>query len=818
MRYRHVLRRLGRAPGFTAITILTLALGIGANSAIFSVIEGVLLKPLPYAHPEELVGLWHTAPGVKIDLLNMAPSLYFTYREQSRSFQDVGLWDADSDTVTGRGEPQRTPSLDVTDGTLPLLGLKPLIGRLFSLKDCQTGNPRTVILTYGYWQSHFSGARSALGQILIVNGQPREVIGVMPQSFRFMDEKPQIILPYQFDRADVHLGQFSFTGMARLKPGVTIAQANAELARLIDVSQSSFPPPPGYSARMFQEAGIAPRLRPLLRDVTGDIGETLWPIMGAVGLVLLIACANVANLLLVRAGGRRQELAVRAALGAGSGEIARELMSESLTLGALGGLGGLALAYAGLRLLAAIAPAHLPRIGDIAIDGPALLFTLVISFASSALFGALPIIKFSGARVVNELRGGGRTLTESRERHRARNLLVIAQVALAMVLLIAAGLTIRSFQALGAVNPGFTRADQIETFRIFIPEAQIKDPLLAARQEQQMLDRLATVPGVESVGLSSTVPLDGFGWHDPIYAQDKTYRDSVLPPIRRFRFISPGLLKTMGNTLVAGRDLTWTDVFDQRPVALVSENVARELWRTPAAALGKRIRSDTKSTWREVVGVVADERDDGLDKPASQSVFWPLLMKDFGPTGPQFIARGMAVMIRSSRAGSQGFLDELRRAVWSINPNLPLADVRTMEQIYRKSMARTSFTLTMLAIAGSMALLLGMVGLYGTIAYSVAQRTREIGIRMAMGAQRGKVASMFLRHGLALAAIGILCGLVAAAALTRAMASLLFEVKPLDALTFALAPAALVAAALLASYLPALRATAIDPLDALRAE
>ena len=819
MRYRYVLRRLGGTPGFTAITVLTLALGIGANTAIFSVIDGVLLKPLPYPHSEQLVGLWHAAPGVKIESLQMAPFLYFTYREQNRSFQDAGLWDADSDSVTGHGDPQRTRSLYVTDGTLPLLGLRPLIGRIFSAKDCQTGNPRTVILTYGYWQSHFGGAHSALGQLLTINGQPYEVIGVMPQSFRFLDENPQIILPYQFDRANIRLGNFSYTGMARLRPGVTIAQANADVARLIDIAQSTFAPPPGYSAAMFQQARLTPTLRPLLRDVTGDIGGTLWPVMAAVGLVLLIACANVANLLLVRAGGRQQELAVRAALGAGSGEIARELMTESLTLGALGGLCGLGLAYAGLRLLRAIAPAHLPRIADIAIDGPALLFTLLVSLAASALFGAIPVVKFARARVTDELRGGGRTGTASRERHRSRNLLVVLQVALAMVLLVAAGLTIRSFQALRGVEPGFTHAEKIETFHVYIPEAQIKDPVLVARQEQEILDRLGAVPGVESAALSSTVPLDGFGWHDPIYAQDKTYSDSVLPPLRRYRFISPGLLKTMGNALVAGRDFSWTDVFEQRPVAMVSENVARELWQSPAAALGKRIRGNTKAAWHEIIGVVGDERDDGLDRPAAQSVFWPILVPGFNAPGePPFVARGMTVMIRSARAGSQGFLDELQRAVWAIDPNLPLADVRTMEQVYRKSMARTSFTLTMLAIAGAMALLLGMVGLYGTMAYSVAQRTREIGIRMAMGAQQRTVAGMFLRHGLTLAVAGIVCGLGAAAALTRAMMSLLFGVKPLDPLTFAVAPMALIAAAVVASYVPALRATAVDPLEALRAD
>jgi predicted permease len=817
MRYRHVVRRLLRTPGFTLVTALTLALGIGSNAAIFSVIEGVLLKPLPYPHSEQLVGLWHTAPKLNIPEIDMAPSLYFTYREQGRAFADIGLYDTDSDSITGHGDPEQVDSIDVTDGTLPLLGVRPALGRLFTATDCQTSAPRTVLLTYGYWQSHFGGSASAIGQKLMINGTPREIVGVLPQSFRFLDFKPQIVMPYRFDRATVTLGNFSYSGLARIKPGVTIEQANADIRRLIPIAMSAFPPPQGYSAAMFSSAGLAPILRPLLRDVTGDIGDTLWIVMGTIGIVLLIACANVANLLLVRAGGRQQELAVRAALGANWGEIARELMAESLTLGLLGGVFGLGLAFAGLRFLVWLAPAHLPRLGDIAIDGPALLFTLAISLAAGALFGCVPVLKYAGPHLATSLRGGGRSSSSSRERHRARNVLVAAQVALALVLLIAAGLTIRSFQALHGVQPGFAHPEQLETARLYIPDAHAKEAVMVTRQQQDILTRVAAIPGVASVGMTSMIPLDGMGWHDPIYAQDKTYVESALPPIRKFKFHSPGLLATMGTPLVAGRDFTWSDTFDARPVALVCESLARELWQTRTAALGKRIRTSTKGPWREVIGVVADTRDDGIDKPAASSVYFPLMNKDFGGDGLSS-TRSAALIVRTGRVGEKGLLEEIQRAIWAVNPNLPLANVRTMQQIYEKSMARTSFTLVMLAIAGGMALLLGMIGLYGTISYAVAQRTREIGIRMAMGAQRRTLAGMFLRHGLLLTVIGIACGLAGAAAVTRAMTSLLFEVKPLDPLTFALAPIALIGAAALASILPALRATSIDPIEALRAD
>jgi predicted permease len=555
------------------------------------------------------------------------------------------------------------------------------------------------------------------------------------------------------------------------------------------------------------------------RDVIGNTGDTLWVLMGTIGIVLLIACANVANLLLVRAGGRQQELAVRAALGAGWGEIARELMLESFTLALLGGAVGMGLAYGGLRLLVWMAPANLPRLGDIGIDGPALLFTLVISLAAGALFGVIPVVKYAGPHLASGLRGSGRGFSQSRERHRARNILVAAQVALATMLLIAAGLTIRTFQALRNVTPGFTQPEQIQTLRIYIPNAQVHDPLTAARQMQDIVNRAASIPGVTAAGLRSVVPLDSSGWQDPIYAQDKPNMESSLPPIRRFIMVSPGLFEAMGNTIVAGRAFTWSDVFGDRPVTMVSENLARELWQSPAAALGKRIRQSKAGAWREVIGVVGDQRDEGLDKPASSSAYFPLFMKDFDPpTDPPFVARDMAVMIRTPRAGTGDLMNEVRRAIWSVNPNLPLAGVRTMQEVYTKSMARTSFTLVMLGIAGFMALALGMTGIYGVIAYSVGQRTREIGIRMAMGAQQSALTGMFLRHGLTLSVIGAACGLIGAAALARVMQPLLFGVKPLDPVTYAAAPLALVAAALLASYLPALKAALVDPLEALRSE
>jgi predicted permease len=817
MRVNQILRRLLQLPVFTGVAVLTLAIGIGANSAIFSVVEGVLLKPLPYPHPDELVVLDHSAPGVSLKSAGAAPFLYYTYREDGRFFQDVAMWTSDTESVTGLAEPEEVRSLIVTDGLLPILDVKPALGRVFTKQDDSPVGDGTVILTNGYWRSRFGSDPTAIGRRILLNGRANEIIGVLPDTFRFLDLKPALILPMRLDRDKVHLGQFSYTAMARLKPGATLEQASADAARLIPVGLSRFPPFPGFNAKMFEEARLAPSLRLLKTDMIGDVSSVLWVLMGTIGMVLLIACANVANLLLVRAEGRQQELAIRAALGASRGRIAYELLVESLLLGVFGGVAGLGLAYGAVRALIALAPGNLPRLDEISIDTTVLLFTLAISLFAGLLFGAIPILKYAGPHVAAGLRGGGRTSSASRERHRARNTLVVVQVALAVVLLVSAGLMIRTFQALRHVNPGFTNPQEIQTLTLTIPSAQVKEPDAVVRMHQAIMDRIAAIPGVASVGLTSVVPMSGNTWHDPIFAADKTYEASQIPPIRMFKFLSPGVLKTLGNTLVAGRDFTWADVYEKREVALVSENFARELWKEPSAAIGKRIRENHNSAWREVVGVVGDERDEGMEKPAPTIAFWPMMMSEFEGDDP-LVRRTMVYVIRSSRTGTNGFINEVSRAVWSVNPNLPLAGVRSLDAIVSASMARTSFALVMLAIAGAMALLLGVAGIYGVISYSVSQRTREIGIRMALGAQRQAVTRMFVRYGLSLAAVGIACGLAAAVALARLMGALLFGVSAMDPFTYVAVCLSLAAAAVLASYIPALRATAVNPVTALRAE
>ncbi|HEY7287165.1 MAG TPA: ABC transporter permease [Vicinamibacterales bacterium] len=817
MRLAQIARRLLQLPVFTSVAVLTLALGIGANAAIFSVVDGVLLKPLPYPRADRLIVLDHSAAGLDLKRAGISPFLYFTYREDGRHFDDVGMWQDDSLSVTGVAEPEQVIAMDVTDGLLPLLGARPALGRLFTRLDDSPQGAETVVLMAPYWRARFGSDPSVIGRRLLLDGKAHEIIGVLPDSFAFLDEKPSLILPLRIDRAKVHLGQFSYQAIARLKESVTVEQASADVARLIPIGISRFPPFPGFSATMFEEARLAPNLRVLKDDVIGDIGSTLWVLMGTIGIVLLIACANVANLLLVRAEGRQQELAVRAALGASRGRIAYELLSESVILGIVGGMLGLGLAYAALRGLLALAPANLPRLGNIGIDAAVVVFTLAVSIAAGLLFGTIPVLKYAGHHVAGGLRGGGRTSSASRERHRARNTLVVVQVALALVLLVGSGLMIRTFFAIRHVNPGFTNPEQVLTMRLFIPETQVKESEASVRMHQAIMEKIAAIPGVASVGLSSLMPMSGNGWNDPVYVSDRSYAQREIPPLRLFQFASPGLLRTMGTRLIAGRDLTWEDIFQKHHVALVSEKLARELWKEPSAALGKQLRENLSSPWREVVGVVEDEHHRGLDQPSVTTVTFPMLMDTFEGDA-DFVRRTMVYLIRSPRAGSAGFTTEVSRAVWSVNASLPLASVRPLDALVRASMARTSFTLIMLAVAGAMALLLGIAGIYGVIAYSVSQRTREIGIRMALGAQRSEVTGMFVRYGVRLVVIGLACGLVAAIALTRLMTSLLFGISAMDPLTYVLVSLSLVAAAALASYVPALRATTINPVNALRAE
>ena len=812
---RFIIRRLLKSPGFTVVILLTLALGIGANTAIFGVINGILLKPLPFPEADRLASIRLTAPGLNIEDMELAPSLYFLAREESKIFEHPTLWTGDSVSVTGLGEPEEIECLDTTFDLLGALQVAPYLGRPFNVADGEPKAPETVILSYGYWMRKFGGDRNVIGQRILADSQPREIVGVLPQSFRFLNRNPQMLVPMHFDRGKVFVGNFSFDGIARLKQGATWQEANTELARLIPMMQQKFPMPPGFSPGMFGAARFAPVVKPLKDRLVGNLSTMLWVLMGTIGMVLFIAGANVANLLLVRAEGRQHELTIRAALGASRGSLARELLTESMLLGLTGGALGLALAWAALKWLIHLAPAGLPRLNEISIDPSVFIFTVLVSLVAGTCFGLIPVYKYAGPRGIGTgLRDGGRGSSAGRERHRARSILVVVQVALALVLLIGAGLMIRTFRSLTQINPGFRNPESVLTLRLGVPTQHEPKPERVIQIYREMLRKITEIPGVDAASLG-TVTMDGQRSGDPVFAEDHTYKEGELPPIRRYKSAAPALFSTLGTSLIAGRDFNWTETVSGTPNVILSDNLARELWGDPAMAIGKRVRERPDGTWREVVGVVADGRDDGMTEPAPKMIYLPILVSKLWENDIT-VNRNPAFAIRSRRTGTQSFAIEVQQAIWSVDPTLTISQIRSLRQIVDESLARTSFTLVMLAIAGAMALVLGVIGIYGVISYSVSQRTREIGIRTALGATASSLQSMFVQHALLLAGIGVAIGLSASFVMTSLMKSMLYDISPRDPLTFGLVPMLLVAAALAASFLPARRATRVAPVEALR--
>ena len=646
---RYGWRALRRAPVFTIVATLTVALGIGAATSVFSVVNAVLIRPLPYPKPEALVAVWHRAPGFGMSDAPLSATHYFTYLEHNRTFSSFGVWASNNASVTGEGDPEELRVLQVSFGALDAIGVPPALGRWFSREDDLPAATDSVILAHDYWLRRFSGDPSVIGRLLTVNARPRIVIGVMPSGFRFVTDMPELILPLKFDRSGLFLGSFNYFGVARLRPRVSVEEANADLSRLIPTWLNGWPSPPGYAKRVFEEARFAPALRPLKEEVVGDIGNVLSLLMGTVFIVLLIACANVANLQLVRAEGRQQEFGVRVALGAGRGRLARALLLESLLLGLFGGVAGAGLTVAAVSLLVFLAPATLPRLEEITVDTTALGFAFVAATFSGLLFGLIPVLKHAAPQVAGGLRGGGPT--DSRERHRVRNALVVAQVALALLLLVASGLMTRSFMRLRAVDPGFV-ADDVQLMRISIPEGTVDTAEHVVHMQSEIRERLAAIPGVTAAAFASAAPMEGFGGADAVYAEDRPSADKP-PPIRRFRFVSPSHFQTVGTRLLAGRDFSWTDVYQRRTVAVISENMAREMWREPATALGKRIRENPSSPWREIVGVVANVYEDGVHVQPPAIVYWPVLLEKFW--GDEvFVDPSVTFELRSPRAGTEG--------------------------------------------------------------------------------------------------------------------------------------------------------------------
>lgn len=811
---RHAIRMLRKNPAFSITAIVTLSLGIGATTAMFSVVNGVVIKPLPYPESEEVMTVTHSAVfgNVRGNDFPFSPQMLTTYLENRQTFKQLAMWRSNQSAITGNGDPETAISLQVTQEFLPALGVPPELGRWFSHEDDQPGTPETVILGNGYWHRRFGGDPRVIGRVMTIDSKSRAVIGVMPAQFTY-GRLPSIdlILPLRINLAQPP-NDFNYRAIGRLKEGVSVEQANADIGRMVPIFLDR------YTAHRMDALHLLPAVRPLKEDVIGDVGQVLWVLLGSITILLLIACANVANLLLVRAESRGQELAVRTALGAGWGHIARTLMTESLTLSLLGGIMGLGLAYGGLQVLVAYGPASLPRLNEIMIDPAVLAFTFAMSILTGLLFGLVPILKVlgpkSGWSLSEFVRGGGRWASAGKNQHRSQDVLVVLQVALALVLLVGSGLMIRTFQNLRNVDPGFAHPETIQTIRIVAPPAITAEPDRLVRMQAQILERLAVIPGVASAAYVDSLPMD-FGANIIVAAQDKTYPEGELPPTRPVKMISPGVFRTFETRLIAGRDIDWTEIYNERNVALVSEAFARETWNTVEGALGKRIKLGTTGSWQEVIGVVADIHDTGPAQKPPATIYLPARQHMMiGSVSPVSVA----FTLRSNRTNTEAFLREIRQAVSAVDPSLPFASVTTVAAVYEISMARTSFSLVLLGIAGGMALLLGIVGIYGVLAYAVMQRQREVGIRLALGAEPRTVKGMFLSRGILLSGIGIVLGAAVAAGVTRWMASLLFGVKPVDAATFAAAAVVLLIAALAASYIPARRAAAVDPVETLRGQ
>ena len=817
--FRSLARELARHPGFLLVAVVTLAVGIGANAAIFSVVNAVLIRPLPFDEPERLVGVWHTAPGLKMDQFEHSDGTYVLYRGNNRSLEDLGiLWEG-SVTLTGGEAPERVDASGATASLFHVLRVQPRLGRGLQAGDEKPGAEKVAVISDALWRSRFGGDRGgpkAVGSLLKVNGVATRVVGVMPADFRFPEAGTALWLPMTIDPAKLEPGNFNYTAIGRLRPGVTPKQAERDLSALVGRIPEAYPDS-GINRGMLESAKLAVLVHPLRDDVVGEVQRILWLLLGSVGCILLIACANVANLFLVRAEGRQREVAVRTALGASRGAVFRLFVGESLALSLVGGLVGLGLAAAGVRLLVSLRPEGIPRLEEIGVDGTVLAFTFLLSLFAGLLCGGFAALRYGAPELVPALKEGGRGGTAGRGRHRARNVLVVIQMALALVLLVGSALMVKSFWRLRSVDPGFD-SEGVLTLRLDLPEAEYKDAFANARFVQQLLEKVRALPEVVSAGTVTTLPLSGSDSNSGYSFEDFPLAPNEVPPILGTRFVSPGYFETMSIPVIEGRTFERIDPTKRSDEVVVSEALARRFW-PGQSALGKRLTmglADEKAVWHTIVGVVGSVRDRGLNEKPWESVYFPVLRLGTTSEG-EWVPRNFYLAIKG-RIDPASLTGSVRRAVWSLDPNLPLTRVRPMKEVVKDSMARTSFTMLLLVIAAAVALLLGSVGIYGVISYVVSQRTREIGVRMALGAARTDISRMVLREGAVITLVGIGIGIAAALAVTRLMLALLFDVSPTDPATFAVVPVMLAAVALLASWMPARRAAAVEPLEAIRYE
>jgi putative ABC transport system permease protein len=825
---RYAGRRLFRSPAFTVATVSTLALAIGANGSIFAVVERVVLNPLPYPESDRLIVVDHGAERLNLPSgLNFTPGLYYHYAERAHTLDGIALYNADELTLTGDGQPERIPVVRATPSLASVLRVSPAVGRWFTATEGVPGARPVALLSHGLWTRRYSGDPGIAGRLLTLGGVPTEVLGVMPAGFAFPDPRVDAWIAMPLARSQ-GFGFWGRSSVARLRPGATPADAQRELNGLIADLPQAFPGDV-QAAGNGKAINLFSIVRTLKEATVGGVTRALWTLLASVGLVLLVACANVANLLLVRSEARQREVAVRRALGATGLAIARYFLSESVLLAGMGGVAGVAIAWAAVHLLLAYGPTNLPRLHEIRLDGIAILFTLTVSALAALAFAAIPLLH--GMPLASSLHDGGRSSSASRSRHRARQVLMGGQVALALVLLVSSGLLVRSFQKLRAVDPGFDASSAL-TFAVGLPESDYATREAAVAAHHAILDRLSALPGVTSASASTCLPLAfPFGCYgNTLRVEGRVYPAGTIPPVALFRAVAGGYFAAMGMRIVRGRGIDRGDVERHEPIVVINRALADRFFPNQNP-IGQRVASNRPParadeppirTWLTIVGVVANTPTFALAEvnPLGQ-LFMPMSIAG-GPDIPTAALAGPNVAVMNyvvrSATSAASLLPSLRRAVDAIDPKLALAQVRTLQNILDGASAQMAFTMALIAIAAVVALLLGAIGIYGVMSYIVSLRTGEIGVRLALGASPDSVAGLIVRQGSFVALAGVALGLAAALAGSRFIESLLYGVSARDPGVFAATTVALLAVALVACWLPARRAARLSPLDALRAE
>jgi predicted permease len=798
-------RGLVRRPAFSVVAALTLALGMGANVAIFSVVDAVLLRPLDYPESERMVVVRHHAPGLNLPELENSAGTLALYREFSQTLQSIAAASTQFRNLSGTDRPDRVEALAVSPSFFDVIAMRPAIGRPFDEQDAVTGSAPVAVLTHGTWQSRFGSDPSIVGTVIQLDGVSTEIVGVMPVNFRWSRADASILIPVVQEGPPV-FGTFGTFGIARLAAGVTLEEATREVEALQARITERFPE---LTPEFFQQAGWSATVTPFKDLLVEPIRATLWVLFGTVGLVLIIAGANVANLFLVRAEARQREVAVRSALGAARTRLAFAFLSESIVLSLAGGIAGVLLAWGGVSLLVANGPQDLPRLHEVGMDGRVLGFAFVLCVIMALLLALVPLARYAGSSFASLLREGGRGNTAGRERHRARKALITGQVALALMLLVGAGLTLRSVARLRSIDPGFN-VDGVLTVAVSFGNAERPR---AISFYQRALDEIAAVPGASVVGASNSLPLYPRGYNGSSFTIESQPRaDDALPVVAIYAVITPGFLEALGVPLLSGRAPERRDHEGGPPVIWVNETFVTSFLGGNNAGLGERVRFGVDTTFAEVVGVVGDIRTLGLREEIRPTAYMPMTTSN-----PTVSMEVMTFAIRTGR-DPMSLVNPVRQAVQRVDPTVPITAARSMEDVLSASLASTAFTTTLLSIAALVALLLGVIGLYGVISYVVGQRTQEIGLRMALGARPGDVRSMVLRDGMGVTAIGVGLGLIGAAAASRLLETLLFGVSARDPLTFGGVAMLLTGVSIFATWLPARRAAAVDPLVALRTE